>query len=306
MTIKEALKSATEILRASNSPSAYLDAEVLLLHALKKRKGACDKSWIYINSNYNLSQKEKKSFFDLIKKRRLHEPVAYIIGKKEFYGYEFYVDRSVLIPRPETEIMVSEALKIIRSKNEDGKIFDLADIGTGSGCIIISILNKLAKTRDQKSINAAIANDISKKAIGVAKKNSRKYRLNKKIRFIRADFSKMFKRGIFNNSKKLIITANLPYVKTSEYHRLQNSVKYEPKSALIGGKDGLKFIRKLLGNVAALRKNMKRDIFMFLESDPEQINIIRKLVSESFPDSENIALGDLGKTRRFVKIMPKH
>lgn len=305
MTIREALKLATDKLRSSNSLSAYLDAEVLLLHALRKKKGICDKSWIYINSNYDLSRREEASFFELVKRRCLHEPVAYIVGKKEFYGYDFFVNENALIPRSETEMIVSEALAVIRSEKECIDKFELADIGTGSGCIIISILNELTNTHERKMISAAIANDISRKAIEVAEKNSRKYHLNKKIRFICQDFSCIFKKRIFDRSKKLIITANLPYVKTSGYHELSSSVKFEPRSALIGGNDGLKFIKKLIGSVFMLRTNSRNDIILFLESDPEQINFIRKLSHKSFPDCNSIVLKDLSRKRRFVKIVLK-
>lgn len=303
MTIKEALKSATQKLRSSDSPSAYLDAEVLLLHALRNKKGVHDKSWIYINSNYGLSKKEESTFFGYIKRRCLHEPVAYIIEKKEFYGYDFYVNENALIPRHETEMIVSEVLEVIRSKKEDSGKFDLLDIGTGSGCIIISILNELTKTHQQKLVHSAIANDISKKAIEVAEKNSRKYRLNKKIRFICEDFSDMFKKkDLFDRSKKLVITANLPYIRTGGYDGLLSSVKYEPRSALVGGKDGLKFITKLINIAGALKNEVERGIVIFLESDPEQINIIRKLARGSLPDAKSIVLKDLSKKRRFVKI----
>ncbi|MFA6096913.1 MAG: peptide chain release factor N(5)-glutamine methyltransferase [Candidatus Paceibacterota bacterium] len=307
MTIKEALKSATDRLRSSNSPSAYLDAEVLLLHALRRKKDVRDKSWVYINSNYDLSRKEEASFFGFISRRCLHEPVAYIIEKKEFYGYDFYVNENALIPRPETEMIVSEVLETIRSKKECGCKFDLLDIGTGSGCIIISVLNELAKTHRQKLVHSAIANDISKKAIEVAERNSRKYRLNKKIRFICEDFSDMLRdKDLIDRSRRLIITANLPYIRTDGYDRLLSSVKYEPRSALVGGKDGLKFITKLINNVAKLKKNANSDIIMFIESDPEQINIIKKLARGSLPDSESVILKDLSKKRRFVKIELKN
>lgn len=305
MTIKEALKSATDKLRSSNSPSAYLDAEVLLLHALRKKKDISDKSWIYINSNYGLSGREEALFFELVKRRFLHEPVAYIIGKKEFYGYDFFVNENVLVPRSETEMIVSEALAVIRSEKECSDKFELVDIGTGSGCIIISILNKLADAHERKLISGAIANDISRKAIEVAEKNSRKYHLDKKIKFLCKDFSSVFEKNILDLSKKLIITANLPYIKTSGYHELSSSVKFEPKSALVGGKDGLKFIKKLIGNIFTLRKNARNDIILFLESDPEQINVIRKLSRESFPDCDSIVLKDLSRKRRFVKIVLK-
>lgn len=302
ITIKEALKSATDKLRASNSPSAYLDAEVLLLHAIKGKKDVHDKSWIYINSDYDLSKKESSLFFYSIKKRCLHEPVAYIIGEKEFYGYNFFVNENTLIPRSETETIVSEALKIIGSKEYGDDKFSLLDIGTGSGCIIISILNELAKMHKNRSICSAIANDISKKALEIAEKNSRKYKLNKKIIFLRDDFSAAFRQGSFDRSNMLTITANLPYIRNDEYDDLHDSVKYEPKSALIGGKDGLRFIKRLIHDIKTLNDDMKNNIILFLESDPKQINMIKELARGSFPDCSNIVLRDLSKKRRFVKI----
>ena len=164
MNIQQALKNSTDKLKQKNIPSANLDAEVLLLEVLNRCKcdsENLDKSWLYIHNDYKLNKDEKKIFNNFISQRLKHKPVAYIINRKEFYGYDFYVDENVLIPRPETELIVDEILKIFtgvhslecknaisnstyRLKPElRNKKFTLLDIGTGSGCIIISVLNKL-------------------------------------------------------------------------------------------------------------------------------------------------------------------
>lgn len=303
MTIKEALQAATSQIRSSNSPSAYLDAEVLLLHTLKRKKDVKDKSWIYINGNYVLSPKEEKCYFDFVKRRCDYEPVAYIIERKEFYGYDFYVNSKALIPRPETEMIVNEVLKILGGEKENLRKCNIIDIGTGSGCIIISILNELSKTGNRKLIDNAIANDISNKAIEIAKRNARKYSLEKRIKFICKDFSEIFrKKDFFNDSEDLIVTANLPYIKKKDYGNLQKNIKYEPKLALVAGKDGLIYINKLIQGLAKANRAIHSRMHILIECDPHQINEIIKLLGKYFPSSRSMALKDLSKKRRLVKV----
>lgn len=303
MTIREALFKATNKIRSSNSPSAYLDAEVLLFHTLKGKKEVKNKSWLYINGNYILSSKEEKSFFNFVKRRCGYEPVAYIIERKEFYGYDFYVNSKALIPRPETEMIVNEVLEILGSKKTKQRKSDLIDIGTGSGCIIISILNELSKTDNRKLIDNAIANDISKKALDIAKRNARKYGLAKKITFICKDFSEMFKKkDFFNASNDIIITANLPYIKQEDYGNLQANIKFEPKLALVAGKDGLIYIRRLIEEIKKVGSNFKNDMHVLVECDPSQINVIMALVRKCFCEAKSVSLKDLSKRRRLVKV----
>ncbi len=342
MNIQQALNTSTKKLKQKNIPSASLDAEVLLLEALNRcrceklnHKNASDikhgiaafryrsirndnesldKSWLYAHSDYKLNKDEEKLFNNFISQREKYKPVAYIINRKEFYGYDLYVNENVLIPRPETELIVDEVLKILNKQTENkfypalaeghsgfsrlSKKITLIDIGTGSGCIIISVLNKLTKN---KFINNAFANDISKKAIEVAKINAKKYNLDQKIKFITGDLEKAISEKIFSNSDQIIITANLPYIKNDDYKTLRPNVrKYEPAIALKAGKDGLDYIRKLIDLISKTQLKLNKNIYLLLEADPDQINKITAILSEKFTNPNIKIIKDLSDKERII------
>ncbi len=303
MNVKEIMKFAVSELNCANIPSAHLDAEVLLLNALKKRN--IDKSWLYINNDYPLTENEEKIFLMSLKARKKQEPIAYLINKKEFYGYDFYVDKNVLIPRPETEIIVQEAMVIIR-KNKKKNSVDLLDIGTGSGCIIISVINEMANEKIINRINNAIANDISRSAIKIAKKNSKTFGLDKKINFINSALEKAIDYTAFPFSKNIIITANLPYINDKDYAKLSKNVKrFEPKVALLGGNDGLIYIRKLIKIISIIKNNFDINISAIIEADPGQISKINQLVRRDLNNFDIVIIADLSHKKRFLKISGK-
>ena len=334
MNVQQALKASANKLKLQNISSFVLDVEVLLLEALNRNnnaphpsplprgEGAKNKSWLYLNNEYILNKKEEELFNDFIKQRLENKPVAYIINKKEFYGYDFYVDNNVLIPRPETELMIEEVLKILSGvhtlvcKNSDtNKInsyrlkpelqnFTLIDIGTGSGCIIISILNELTKNKINKIIYNAYANDISLEAINVAKINAKKYNLNKKIRFIKDDFEKFLNKEDIYNSGEIIITANLPYIKNAAYKNLSENVrKYEPKIALTAGENGLDCIKKLVNLISKKQLKSNQKIYLFLEADPDQMSEITAILRERLANVDVEIIRDLSGKERIVKLL---
>jgi release factor glutamine methyltransferase len=311
MNIHQSLKISTNKLKLQNIPSADLDAEVLLLEALNRsRYKKLDKSWLYINDNYELNKNEEKLFNSFINQRLKNKPVAYIINRKEFYGYDFYVDENVLIPRPETEFIVEEVLKIINNINGDGHLkecpspmsdkIDLIDIGTGSGCIIISVLNELAERKKENVIQNAYANDISKKAIEIAKINAKEYNLDKKIKFVANDFEKFIKKEFSSTANQFIITANLPYINNDKYKKLLPNVrKYEPKTALAGrGKNGLDLIEKLISLIPNIKSKFNSHNYILLEADPSQIKKIKILLKRKLNILNIKTIKDLrGKNR---------
>lgn len=300
MTVQQTLKISSEKLKQKNIPSASLDAEVLLLEALRKCGKNIEKSWLYINNNYTLNKIEEKQFNDFLNQRTKQKPIAYIIGYKEFYGYNFFVNKNVLIPRPETELIVEEVLKIINKSENTKSKFNLIDIGTGSGCIIISILNELKKNKKNNIIGCALANDISKKAIEIAKINALKYKLDKKINFITGDLKNAVNQKTFSFLKKTIITANLPYIKDIDHKILPKSVRdYEPKIALLGGKDGLDHIRKLIYNILQINER-KSTVFLIIEADPKQINKIEKMLKNESRNANIKIVRDLNKKKRII------
>jgi len=306
ITIQQSLKTSINKLKLSNIHSSVLDAEVLLLEALNK-----DKTWLYINNKYILNKAEEELFNDFIRQRLENKPVAYIINKKEFYGYDFYVNENVLIPRPETELIVEEVLKVLNNTNGNGHPCGcpsptvLIDIGTGSGCIAISILNELVKNKSESRIKNIFLNDISKEAIKIAKINSKKYNLDKKIKFIKADLKKFLdnlnKKDIYN-SNQIIITANLPYIKNNSYKTLSLDIKkYEPKIALTAEKNGLDYIKKLINSISKIQLKLTQEIYLFIEADPDQMSEIITISRKKFGSVDFEIIKDLSGRERLIK-----
>lgn len=264
MQINQALELAIKELKNAGIQSAVLDAEVLLCHNLKPPlnpllgKEGKDKAWFYSNLDYELSKLEESKYKKYISRRAKSEPVAYIINKKEFYGLDFYVNKNVLIPRPETELLVEECLKIC--KNASQRVQVVVEIGTGSGCVAIAVAKNL-------SVNI-IATDISNKTLRVAKKNAKIHKVDNKIKFIKNDLLSGIK-----NIKPDIVIANLPYLTPVQYKN-NPDLKYEPKNALVGGIDGLEYIKKLLQQISKLKYKPK---YVLLEIDPEQKSKIKKI-----------------------------
>ena len=227
MISSSALKNAEDILKKSQIPSWRLDAEILLAEVLRK-----DRSELIIRNNIKISNKKAFTFNRYIDRRKKFEPVAYILNNKEFFSLDFFVNKNSLIPRPETELMVEKAIEIYKKKAPN-----ILDIGTGSGCIIISVLRHLPKSR-------GIGLDISKNAIKVAKFNSEKLLkvYNKRIKFMNLSIEKLSNNRIFD-----LILANPPYINSKDIRNLPTDIKrYEPKIALDGGKDGLDVIKKVI------------------------------------------------------------
>ena len=227
MISSSALKNAESILKKSQIPSWRLDAEILLAEVLRK-----DRSELIIRNNIKISNKKAFTFNRYIDRRKKFEPVAYILNNKEFFSLDFFVNKNSLIPRPETELMVEKAVKIYKNKNPN-----VLDIGTGSGCIIISVLRHPPKSR-------GIGLDISNDAIKVAKFNSERLLkvYNKRIKFMNLSIEKLSNNRIFD-----LILANPPYINSKDIRNLSTDIKrYEPKIALDGGKDGLDVIKKVI------------------------------------------------------------
>ena len=226
MNISELLHSGSRALKLKKIETHQLDSELVLSNLLKKRREN-----LIINSNQNVSENTILNFKKLITRRANREPLAYILKKKEFWSKDFFVNRNILIPRPETELLCESIIKIFKNKS-----LHILDMGTGSGCIILSILSEIRKAK-------GIGIDISRNAIKVAKKNSNKLSLNNRVKFFNKSFEDIY------NYKFDVIVSNPPYIKTSDIKNLSDDVKrFEPKIALDGGKDGLDVIKKLSTN----------------------------------------------------------
>lgn len=224
MIASEVIKRGSKILKDKKILTYQLDSELILSKLLNKRRES-----LLVNEETIVPLKTIKNFNKLIKIRSRRQPIAYILNKKEFWNYIFYVDKYTLIPRPETELMVESVLKIYKSKR-----FKILDIGTGSGCILLSILAECKKA-------SGTGLDISKNALKVAKKNAKLLDLSLRSKFVNKSIGDYFP-GKFD-----LIVSNPPYIKSPEMFKLQPDVKnFEPNIALNGGNDGLDVIKKVI------------------------------------------------------------
>ena len=228
-TIGRLLKWTEGYFNDNGIETARLDAEVLLGHVLGK-----ERIYLYIHFDQPLQQDELAAFKACIKKRVQRMPVAYIVGRKEFMGLDFQVNEYTLVPRPDTEILVEAAIERLKAiKKENGII---ADIGTGSGAICLSVLHYLPEAR-------AVTVDISEEALAVAKANAEALEVSNRIELLQGDMLKPVKDRRFS-----AILSNPPYIPDADIEALEPEVKvYEPMGALAGGTDGLDFYRQLTG-----------------------------------------------------------
>lgn len=276
------LQEACSLLKKKNIPSPELEAELLLAHTLKK-----ERSFIITNLEQKVEKRIVKMFQEIIKKRLKGFSVAVLIGCKEFYGLPFKVTKDVLVPRPETEILVETVLKKLEAKNKTLVI----DIGTGSGAIIISIFkNNLNLT------NYFYASDKSVKALEVARKNARQQKA--KIKFLEGDLLKPHLQEIKKiKPQNIIITANLPYLNPQEMS--EPSIKKEPKAALLSGSDGLWHYKRLFTQLKSLKQST---VFLIGEINPEQALETEKLAKASFPQANISFINDYSSRIRFFVV----
>jgi len=224
MIIKETIKNASEKLKKNSIESHLLDAEIMLSDIMSIKK-----EFLLLNEEKHVSQKVINKYNKAIERRSANEPVAYILGKKEFWSIDFSVNNNVLIPRPETELLVDEVVRQYKDKK-----INILDIGTGSGCILISILKELNFSR-------GVGIDISAKAIQLAQKNAAKFKLLNRSSF------RVNKIDNFNTGKYDLIVSNPPYIPERNLKQLSKEIThFEPLEALNGGNDGLDLIKKVI------------------------------------------------------------
>ncbi len=275
MNIQETIIKAAKVLQKSNIKTPHLDSELLLSKVLKK-----DRGYILLNLRENLNKKYLFDFDNLILRRKKGEPIAYLLNNKEFWNQTYYVNKDVLIPRPDSEILVEEILSIYGEE----KRLRVLDIGTGSGCLLLSIL------KERKNFTG-IGIDVSKKAINVACFNAKLQHLSNRVKFFNSDIDKFF------IGKYDIILSNPPYIKKFDLKYLDRDIAaYEPKIALDGGLDGLSETTKVINKASYLiKKNGK----LILEIGCYQRNeIVKKLKNKNF--YINKIIKDYGKNDRCI------
>ena len=225
-TIQSALVEAVDVLQRAGINEARMEATSLLMHVL-----GVDRAFLIAHPENELSEEQSDSFRELSRRRAAREPLQYIIGYQEFFKLNFEVTPNVLIPRPETEIIVEAALALVNREQPF-----ILDVGTGSGCIVISLLNELKNAH-------AMATDISSNALEVAARNARRHSVNDRVTFLQADaLSQLNQCAAFS-----LIVSNPPYIPAGDIATLQREVReHEPLTALVSGVDGLDHIRALL------------------------------------------------------------
>ena len=264
MTVRDILNESTKALEAADIPSARLDAEVLLSFCL-----GCDRLEFYKNPVMTISETQLNAFRNLIARRLQWEPVAYITGRKEFWSFTLEVNSSVLIPRPDTEIIIEEALDVYR--NFTSLPVRILDIGTGSGAIAIALAKEIPGAK-------VVATDISIAALNLAQKNAATLGLKEKIDFRQGNLFEPVD-GFFN-----IIVSNPPYIAANDYEELPASVKaFEPREALFAGESGLEFYEKLIYQADGY---LQKNGWLLLEIGAKQEAGIRGIIKGSgFYDS---------------------
>ena len=316
MTIKQALFEASNQLIKNKIKFPQLEAEILLSHILKKPR-----EYLFAHPEAKLTKKQLSTFNFRLSTRAKGVPIAYITSEKEFYGLKFLVDKNVLVPRPETEMMVDTALAIAQENNQS---VTFIDIGTGSGCIITSIAKasitnyELPITNKISSINFQFYGiDISKKALVIAKKNAKLNGVEKNIKFINGDLLEPLIPKIATapagsrlggkNLKLKIICANLPYLTPAQIKN-SFSIRYEPKIALSAGPDGLKYYRSLFTQINKLSRlsgtppKAVANYIILCEIDPSQKNSIKRLAKQLLPPHEFTLKKDLRGHNRLAVI----
>lgn len=274
MTRQETINRARELLSCNGIGDSALEAELLLRHALN-----VDRVGFYTEPEQVMSPQQEADFWCKIERRVKGVPSAYIIGVREFYGLEFCVDDSVLIPRPETELLVERAIEITRHYSSPS----IADIGTGCGNIAISLAVHLPNA-------SIIATDISQKALNITRRNCKRHGVEKRVQIIAGDLLDVIKQPVD------IIVANLPYVRTADLTTV-NTYGYEPRLALDGGSDGLDIIRRLCSQVI---KKLKPGGSLLLEIGLEQKNVLVYYLLDLFPGAKTESFQDLAGIDRVV------
>ena len=256
MNIKSAIALGTKILKNNLILSATLDSEILMAEAIEK-----DRKYILINSESVIYKHQLEKYDKLIKERSTKKPIAYLTNKKYFWNSEFFVSANTLIPRPDTELIVENVLRLTKHKNK----LNILDIGIGSGCILLSVL------KEKKSFFGT-GIDISKSCLKVCEINANKLKVSERLKLYKTNVDK------FNFGKYDLIVSNPPYINTNNINNLEESVaNFEPRLALDGGLDGLSEFRKVIKKSSKLiKKNGKLILEIGFDQKNKVTNLLKK------------------------------
>lgn len=275
-TVGRALITARQRLEEAGCDTPYLDAQVLLAFALQ-----VERTWLFAHHEYELSEAEAATITELINRRMQHEPVAYLVGMREFYGLEIAVDRRVLIPRPETELLVDAVIDHITMREDQPVV--VTDVGTGSGAIALAIAVNCPTAR-------IFAIDLSADALTVARYNIERLDSQGQITLLQGDLLEPLRayNGHESISKVDMLVANLPYIRSDAYPTLMSDVRdYEPQLALEAGPEGLDAITRLLQQAP---HHLNPHGLIFLEIGHDQGEMVLELAQSFFPNAFSIRL----------------
>jgi len=283
VSLKEALHQAETVIASHDIPDARLEAELLIMHSL-----GIGKVELYTRLNEPLSSSEAQDFWNLVHRRLRREPTAYITRQCSFYGIDLYVDSRVLIPRPESELLVETAVEFMKQRLRDGQVISVADVGTGSGAVAIA----LALYVSQAVVKAT---DISPEALDVARINCEKHRVVDRVQLLPGDMLEPV------GGPLDVIVANLPYVRDSEIPGLMAEVRdFEPGISLSGGPDGLEKVGRLLPQA---KGKLVPGGLLLLEIGQGQGEAAAALAASSFPTARVDLIPDLAGIDRVVRVL---
>jgi release factor glutamine methyltransferase len=285
--VGRALLAAARRLRESGSDSPQLDSAILMAHVLGVSKG-----WLYAHPNRPLATEEIVRFEELVRRRMRHEPVAYLVDFKPFYGLDITVDRRVLIPRPETELLVDRVLEYLQRHAREGISLKVADIGVGSGAISVALAVNVPGL-------VVYAIDISEDALCVAAQNVWRYGVGDQVQLIPGNLVDALPEPVD------VLVANLPYVASGDLAGLSPQVReYEPLLALDGGPDGLEVIRAFFATLAGPGRErvLQQGGRIYLEIGWNQGEAVRSLVQQALPDAGVDVLVDYAGLDRIVLV----
>ena len=256
MNISLAISQGSKILKKNCIPNSQLDSEILMSKTINKNR-----KYILLNSNTNIKQSNLNYFFKLIYKRSTGNPIAYLTNKKFFWNSEFFVSNDVLIPRPDTELLIENILRLTKQKNK----IKILDIGVGSGCILLSLL------KERKNFYGT-GIDISKKCLNITRINANNLNVSSRLKLYKSNVDK------FNFGKYDLIVSNPPYINKYKLKYLDKDVFYfEPRIALDGGLDGLSEIRKIIKKSSELiKKNGKFILEIGYDQKNRVVNLLKK------------------------------
>jgi len=282
MLIREALAQGSADLKYAGIKTPGLDASLLLAHILKT-----DRTKLIARGTDSISDKESKSYCELLERRANGECTAYLIGKKEFRGLEFDVNPFVLVPRPETETLVETAIGIVQKKLQDNSHTNILDLCTGSGAVAISLKNEIP-------ICEITATDISSNALKTAIQNAERLLGDNYIDFIQGDLYSALPSPL--HAPFSLIVSNPPYIASDEIQTLSAEVQNEPRLALDGGASGLEIITRIINKAPDY---LKQNGYLLLEADPRQMEQIKTLLGKNkFKDIQ--LYKDLSGTNRVI------